>query len=117
MELPPVEPVFVKARDIINFKAIKELDMYEAVTEQIKPENVFGVQRIGMLWRIYVTNQQSRLALLTQNIVVGEQTVECFSNNPLRSGLKQGEHDQDIVKIVIKGIPLSKGNDLIKNFL
>ena len=37
-----MEPVFVKARDIINFKAIKETDMYEAVTEQIKPENVWS---------------------------------------------------------------------------
>ena len=32
-------------------------------------------------------------------------------------GLKAGEHDNDIVKIVIKGIPLSKGNDLISEFL
>ena len=117
MELPPIEPVFVKARDIMNFKAIKEIDMCEAVTKQIRPENVFGVQRIGILWRIYITNEQSRLTLLTQNIVIGEQTVECFSNNPLRSGLKQGEQDEDIVKLVIKGIPLSKGNDLIKTFL
>ena len=40
------------------------------------------------------------------SIVIGEQTIECFSNNPLRIGLKEGEHDNDVLKIVIKGIPL-----------
>ena len=33
MELPTVEPVFVKAKDKINFIQIKEIDMYESVTE------------------------------------------------------------------------------------
>ena len=117
MELPPVEPVFVKARDIINFKAIKEINTYEAVTEKINPGYVFGIQRIGMLWRMYPSNQGSRLKLLTEHIVIGEQTIECFSNNPLRVGLKEGEDDNDVLKIVIKGIPLSKGNDQIKEYL
>ena len=89
MELPPVEPVFVKARDIINFNAIKKIDMYEAVTEKINPGYVFGIQCIGMLWRMYTSNQGSRLKLLTEHIVIGEQAIECFSNNPLRLGLKK----------------------------
>ena len=41
----------------------------------------------------------------------------CFSNNPLRAGLKKGEYDQDIIRIVIKGVPLSKGNSSIEEFL
>ena len=57
------------------------------------------------------------MTLLTQHIAIGEQTIECFLNNPLRVGLKAGEHDNNIVKIVIKGIPLSKKNDLISEFL
>ena len=38
MELPHVEPVFVKAKDIINFKPIKEIDMFDAVSKKIKPD-------------------------------------------------------------------------------
>ena len=111
-----MEPVFVKAKGIINFITINEIDMFEAESEKFRPENVFGIQRTGMVCGIYITNQESRLTLLTQHIGIGEQTIESFSNNPLRVGLKAGEHDNDIVKILIKGIPLSKGSDLINEF-
>ena len=33
-----MEPVFVKAKDIINFKPIKEIDMFDAVSKKIKPD-------------------------------------------------------------------------------
>ena len=79
-------PVFVKAGDITDFKNIKEIDMYQVVVEKVDPEHVFGVQRIGMLWRIYLSNQESRIALLTQHITVGKQSIDCFSNSPLRAG-------------------------------
>ena len=116
MELPTVEPVFVKAKDIINFIQIKEIDMYESVTETIKPECVFGVQRTGMLWRIYVNILESRLALISQRITLTGQSVECYSKNPFRIGLKPDESEEDIVRVVIKGIPLSTGNYSITEF-
>ena len=49
--------------------------------------------------------------------MINGQSVECFSQNPFRIGLKPGESEDDILRIVIKGIPLSKGNDLITDFL
>ena len=78
---------------------------------------MLGVHHIGMLWRIYLSNQESRTTLLTQHITIGELSIEYFSNNPLRAGLKKGEHDQDIIRIVIKVLPLSKGNSSSEEFL
>ena len=63
---------------------------------KVDPEHVFGVQHIGMLLRIYLSNQESRTTLFTQHITIGEQFIECFYNNPLRAGLKNGEHDQGL---------------------
>ena len=62
-------------------------------------------------------SNQERTTLLIQHITIEEQSIECFSNNPLRAGLKKGEHDQEIIRIVIKGVPLSKGNLSIEEFL
>ena len=76
----------------------------------------FGVQRTGMLLRIYVNNQESRLAWISQRMTIRGQSVECFSKKPFRIGLKPGESEEDIVRVVIKGIPLSKGNDSITDF-
>ena len=109
--------IFVKTRDIIHFKNIKKIDMYEAVVEKVNPEHVFGVQHIGMLWRIYLSNPERRTTLLTQHITTGEQSIEWFSNNPLRARLKKGKHDRDIIRIMIRGMLLSKGNSSIEEFL
>ena len=64
MDLPRVEPVFVKASDIPDFKSLKEFEMCQAVCTRIAKESLLGVQRIGMLWRLYLNDKESRVVLL-----------------------------------------------------
>ena len=114
MELPKVEPVFVKASEIPDFKTLKEFEMYQAICTTITKERLLGVQRIGMLWRFYLKDKESRVVLLANKIVLRGHTVNVFSNNPMRAKLSEGETDENIMKITIKDL---KGNFGIEEFL
>ena len=117
MDLPRVEPVFVKASDIPDFKSLKEFEMCQAVCTRIAKESILGVQRIGMLWRLYLNDKESRVVLLANKITLRGQTVNVFSNNPMRAKLSDGETDENVVKITIKDLPISKGNNGIEQYL
>ena len=45
MELPKVEPAFLKARDVPDFKTLKEYELCEALSKGINRENLLGVQK------------------------------------------------------------------------
>ena len=49
MELSKVEPVFVKALVIPDYKSMKEFEMHQAVCKRLESVKLLGVQRIGML--------------------------------------------------------------------
>ena len=117
MELPKVEPVFVKALEIPDYKSMKEFEMCQAVCKRLDSVKLLGVQRIGMLWRIYLKDRESRVTLLANKLEIRSQTVNVFSNNPMRAKLAEGETDQNVVKITIKDLPISRGNKGIEHFL
>ena len=48
MELPKVDPVFVKAGEITDFKTLKEYELCETVCKRIKKDSLLGVQKIGI---------------------------------------------------------------------
>ena len=70
-----------------------------------------------MVWRIYVKDSESRIALLTSHVSIRGQTVQVYTNNPYRAGLTGGQSDDDVIKIIIKDVPLSKGNTGIIKYL
>ena len=117
MELPKVEPAFLKASDVPDFKTLKEYELCEALSKVINRENLLGVQRIGMLWRIYLKNTESRVKILANSVQLRNVSVNVFSNNPLRARLAEGETDQNIIKVTIKDFPLSKANSAIESYL
>ena len=117
MELPKVEPVFVRAKDIPDFKSLKEFEMCHTICNRIESCKLLGVQRIGMLWRIYLKDKESRATLLASKLEIRKQCVNVFSNNPMRAKLTDGETDESVVKVTIKDLPISKGNKGIEVFL
>ena len=54
MDLPNVEHVFINAKDIIDFKTVKEFEKCEAVLNVTQINNLLAIQRIRVVWRIYV---------------------------------------------------------------
>ena len=117
MELPNVAPVFIRAMEIPNFKTLKEVELCVAICDSIERSCLLGVQRIGMVWRVYTKNHESRITLLANGIVIREQRVGIFSNNPVRAKLAPGETDENIMKITIKDLPISKGNKGVEKYL
>ena len=88
-----------------------------ALCHSIERSCLLGVQRIGMVWRVYPKNHESRITLLANRFVIREQRVGVFSNNPVRSKLVPGETDENVMKITIKVLPISKGNKGVEKFL
>ena len=113
MDLPQVEPVFLNARNIIDFKRVKEHEVCE-VTHVIAENKLIAVQRIRMVWWIYVSDNASRITLLKSHVTIKGKTVQVYTNNPYRAGISDG-HSDGVIKITIKEVPLSKGNDDIVN--
>ena len=117
MELPKVNPVFVKAGEIPDFKTLKEYELCETVCKRIKKDSLLGVQRIGMLWRIYLKTKEARVTVLANKVEIRDHCVNVFTNNPMRARLAEGETDQSVMKVTIKDLPLSKGNKGIEQYL
>ena len=117
MDLPQVQPVFINAKDIINFKTVQKYEICESVTKVISRDKLIATQWIRMLWRIYVKDNEARINLCTSHLNIRGQTVQVFSNNPFRTGIDTDQTDDDVIRIVIKEVPLSKGNRDIENYL
>ena len=64
MELPKVGQVFIRASEIPDFKTLKEYELCEAICKKITKESLLGVQRIGMLWHIYLKSKEARASVL-----------------------------------------------------
>lgn len=107
-------PVFLKADDLINSQ-LKDYKICKALTDIIGPEQLIGLQRIGKLWRIYPKSMESRIKLVTNSVQLEGQTVPVYVDNPYRTGAH--DPDQQIIKITIRDLPLSKGNDAIQRYL
>ena len=71
--------------------------------------NIYGMQRLGDLWRIYCTTEEARSKLLTVGIEVREHHVDIMARNPFNF---QGTGTS--TKLVIGGVPLSVANAEIR---
>lgn len=115
MDIQFLAPIFFKASDVPNFKTLKEFEVCKAVFEIIGQDNLQGCQRIRGLWRIYVKTDEDRIKLITNRITLRNQSIGLYKNNPFRSGIESP--DQEVVKVTITDVPLSKGNSGIEKFI
>lgn len=113
MEGSLVSPVFVKVRDISHPQS--EFDMCMAVAAQVGHSNVLGGQKIRGLWRIYLTELDARVKLITEQLSINNQTVHVYGDNPFRAGLDSP--DDSVTKITVKDLPISYGHDEIKRYM
>ena len=95
-----MEPVFINAKDIIDFKTVKEFEICEAVLDVIQMKELLAIQRIRMVWRIYVKDNQARVKLCATTLNIRGQSVQTHSNNPYRAGIREGKTDNDVMKII-----------------
>ena len=88
----------------------------KAVINRGRPHYVEGVQRIGRLWRIYMSSLESRINLLTRKtVIISGKEVPLYEQNPFRTNQMSPMEKKD--KLTVKGLPLSVSSQEIKNLL
>lgn len=113
-----VEPVFFLNSEVSQ-EAGKWLDTLEvclAVCEIVSDQNyVEGAQRIGGLWRVYLTNMDARIQLLCTGITIRGCQITLKDKNPFINVL--GREDVDTTRVYVRNIPLSYDNGEIEKAL
>lgn len=108
-----ITPLFFKTRDLADHD-YDTYDVCEAVSIVTGKDKLRGAQRIRGLWRLYITDEDSKLKLLTQGLYILGTRVNLYTENPFTGNLG-GESES--VKLTIKDIPLSYTNQDITAFL
>ena len=73
---------------------------------------VEGAQRIGGLWRIYLTDQNTRVQALCTGINIRGIQINLKDKNPY---LVAGHDEVESTRLYIRNVPLSYDNDAIEN--
>ena len=73
------------------------------------------VQRDRDLWRIYIKSADSRNKLVNEGFTLGSRTVQVFDTNPYAAGTESP--DEKVIRVLVKGIPLSVEDSCVKNML
>ncbi|KAK3082645.1 hypothetical protein FSP39_001246 [Pinctada imbricata] len=112
---PMIKPVYLRNRDVQNDKRKFVTDYAIAMAVGNVIDDVKCVQRDRDLWRIYVGTRASRNVLYTNGFDLESRHIDVFDTNPFSAGTEKP--DERIVRVLVKGIPLSVDDDCIKNML
>ncbi|XP_063952024.1 uncharacterized protein LOC129255706 [Lytechinus pictus] len=106
------KPVFIKHSDIPLSKdnAVTSQEMYKALTKTFSFTKLRGIQKIGGLWRLYLSDQKSRIDLISKGLDLRNSCVTVFELNPYLPA-SQG----NLTRVLIKDLPLSVHDDVILN--
>ena len=64
--------------------AVTEYDICEAMEQVVSPRYIIGSQRMQTVWRLYVTNEESKNKLLQQGIGLKGQHLQLYLQNPAK---------------------------------
>ena len=98
------KPVFIKDREVTlsNDNLVTSQEMYKAVVNSISATKVQGIQKIGGLWRLYISDRTSRLNLIISGLNIRNSCVNVFDLNPFLPAT-----NENLTRVLIKDIPLS----------
>ena len=112
-----VEPVFFLNNEVKqeNDKWLTTLEVCMAVCEVVENDiYIEGAQRIGGLWRIYLTDQNTRISLLSTGISLRGIQITLKDRNPF---LNQGYSTVETTRVFVRNIPMSYDNTEIEKAL
>ena len=83
---------------------------------EVAENNIYieGAQRIGGLWRIYLTDQNTRISLLSTGISLRGIQITLKDRNPF---LNQGYIAVETTRVFVRNIPMSYDNSEIEKAL
>ena len=77
-----VEPIFIRESDMPSGN-LNPYAVVKALLSRVQAQYVEGVQRIGQLWRIYVSSVKIRVDLLTKKtLIISGKLVPLYEQNP-----------------------------------
>ena len=109
------KPVFVAVRDIPSSTSKPPPtgeEFYYSLMKCVKTEHISGIQRIGSLWRIYLSNHEERVKVIVNGLFIRGATVPVHDVNPYTKA-----KDEHLTRVLIKDVPLSVGDDQIRTTL
>ena len=109
------KPVFIQSRDVPSRNAqmyVTGEELYLALIKSVNRQCVTGIQRTGSLWRIYLNSHEARVKLISNGLMLRDTTIPVYDTNPYTKA--KSEH---LTRVVVKDIPLSVGDELIKSTL
>ena len=83
-------------------------EVYKALLKTVPSSQIKGIQRIGGLWRLYVTQLDFRIGLITSGINIRNACIAVYDSNPFLPG-----GNENILRLTVKDIPLSVDNSVI----
>ena len=108
-----IKPVYLRNKDLLFDKnnGIRDYELSEAVLKVVS--DLKCVQRDRDLWRLYVDSVDSRNKLLNEGFEIRNVNVRGFEVNPYSAGTSSPK--ENVLKITVKGIPLSvEDNEILK---
>ncbi|XP_072182086.1 uncharacterized protein [Diadema setosum] len=108
------KPVFLKSKDIPGFngKNVYADELFKCLLHVVPSSEIKGIQRIGGLWRLYITNKDARIKLITNGLNIRSVNVCVYDSNPFLPGGRE-----DTLRLVVKDIPLSVHENVITDEL
>ncbi len=105
-----VAPLFIKINDLPD-KVTSAYQICQAASRVITAASIEGAQRQKNVWKLYIKNKKSRVALaIKQNIIISGKIVKIFDSDP-NSFVANKTSD----KITIRGVPIGVPNVFIKD--
>lgn len=100
------KPVYLKDSEIqMNRKnRISDFELMQSVIHSVG-DTVRCIQLDRDLWRIYLTNDESKQTLLTQGVDINNQNFNVYEQNPYVTGSKSPA--DRVLKVTVSGVPLS----------
>lgn len=116
MEL--LKPIYFKDKEIhgiITNEANRVSDYELSVATSKVVNDIQCIQKDRGLWRVYVKSSNSRSKLLQEGFDIRNRHISVYDTNPFSAGTN--EPSEQVLKITVKGVPLSVDDDEIMKML
>lgn len=107
-----VSIIFCKHENLVNLTGDITYHICTAINEVV-PNQALGAQKIRAVWVIGIRTSQARETLLQTNIIVNNNEVKLYGDNPYDLKAKRIEGE----RVVFKDLPLWEHPSLITNYL
>lgn len=121
MDLTRSLPVFIHSKslpsDNTNTKPFTVHEICSACEKVCGHNSIVGAQRIGSLWRIYPSTNDSRVKLLISGFKLRGYSITVCDKNPFLVVTANGEEEVKTTKLTVGNLPISFSNKEIEEMI